>query len=231
MARILIGNVKGPKGDAGATGPQGPQGATGATGPKGEKGDTGARGPQGIQGPQGAQGPQGPKGEPGDPVVRYGTITAVTDATYDVELDDGTELDNVTYIVSACDGSAGDRCIVEQVRSDDLTYDVVTGRFGDNSHSVNGKVFVGTTVLRSDPLGGQVLFSSPGNFVDNFGREFDIMRDFVIMYNGDGNTIPSCTISPEVRRTNNVQEIVARTSRNIGDGQVFRVNWLVYLGE
>lgn len=166
MARILIGNVKGPKGDAGATGPQGPQGATGATGPKGEKGDTGAtgpqgprglqgeagatgpqgpqgekgdtgaRGPQGIQGPQGAQGPQGPKGEPGDPVVRYGTITAVTDATYDVELDDGTELDNVTYIVSACDGSVGDRCIVEQVRSDDLTYNVVTGRFGDNSHYV-----------------------------------------------------------------------------------------------
>lgn len=136
MARILIGNVKGPKGDAGATGPQGPQGATGATGPKGEKGDTGARGPQGIQGPQGAQGPQGPKGEPGDPVVRYGTITAVTDATYDVELDDGTELDNVTYIVSACDGSAGDRCIVEQVRSDDLTYDVVTGRFGDNPRYV-----------------------------------------------------------------------------------------------
>lgn len=166
MARILIGNVKGPKGDAGATGPQGPQGATGATGPKGEKGDTGAtgpqgprglqgeagatgpqgpqgekgdtgaRGPQGIQGPQGVQGPQGPKGEPGDPVVRYGTITAVTDTTYDVELDDGTELDNVTYIVSARDGSVGDRCIVEQVRSDDLTYNVVTGRFGDNSHYV-----------------------------------------------------------------------------------------------
>lgn len=170
MARILIGNVKGPKGDAGATGPQGPQGATGATGPKGEKGDTGAtgpqgprgpqgeagatgpqgpqgekgdtgaRGPQGIQGPQGAQGPQGPKGEPGDPVVRYGTITAVTDTTYDVELDGGTELDNVTYIVSACDGSVGDRCIVEQVRSDDLTYNVVTGRFGDNSHSVNQQI-------------------------------------------------------------------------------------------
>ena len=166
MARILIGNVKGPKGATGATGPQGPQGATGATGPKGEKGDTGAtgpqgprgpqgkagatgpqgpqgekgdtgaRGPQGIQGPQGAKGPQGPKGEPGDPVVRYGTITAVTDTTYDVELDDGTELDNVTYIVSACDGSVGDRCIVEQVRSDDLTYNVVTGRFGDNPHYV-----------------------------------------------------------------------------------------------
>ena len=32
MARILIGNIKGPKGD---TGPQGPQGATGPQGPQG----------------------------------------------------------------------------------------------------------------------------------------------------------------------------------------------------
>lgn len=57
------------------------------------------------------------------------------------------------------------------------------------------------------------------------------MRDFVIMYNGDGNATPYCTISPEVRLKDNVQEIVARTSKNIGDGQAFRVNWLVYLGE
>ena len=57
------------------------------------------------------------------------------------------------------------------------------------------------------------------------------MRDFVIMYNGDGNTIPFCTIAPEVRWSNDVQEIVARTSRSIGEGQLFRVNWLVYLGE
>lgn len=35
MARILIGNVKGPKGDTGETGPQGPQGAQGATGATG----------------------------------------------------------------------------------------------------------------------------------------------------------------------------------------------------
>lgn len=76
-----------------------------------------------------------------------------------------------------------------------------------------------------------MLFSSPGNFVETFGREFDVMRDFVIMYNGDGNTIPFCTIAPEVRWSNDVQEIVARTSRSIGEGQLFRVNWLVYLGE
>ena len=35
MARILIGNIKGPKGDTG------PQGAQGPTGPQGPKGDTG----------------------------------------------------------------------------------------------------------------------------------------------------------------------------------------------
>ena len=47
MARVLIGNFKGPqgpKGDRGATGPQGPQGIQGAKGdpgPKGDKGDSG----------------------------------------------------------------------------------------------------------------------------------------------------------------------------------------------
>ena len=35
MARILIGNIKGPKGD---TGPQGKQGPTGPQGPKGDTG-------------------------------------------------------------------------------------------------------------------------------------------------------------------------------------------------
>lgn len=44
MARIKIGNVKGPKGDTGAQGPQGVQGKQGATGPQGAKGDTGERG-------------------------------------------------------------------------------------------------------------------------------------------------------------------------------------------
>lgn len=33
MARIFIGNIKGPKGETGARGATGPQGATGATGP------------------------------------------------------------------------------------------------------------------------------------------------------------------------------------------------------
>ena len=66
MARVLIGNFKGPKGDkgdtgaTGATGPQGPQGKQGNTGA------TGATGPQGIQGPKGDTGATGPKGDKGN---------------------------------------------------------------------------------------------------------------------------------------------------------------------
>lgn len=63
MARILIGNIKGPQGiqgPRGETGPQGIQGLRGETGPTGPKGDTGPVGPQGPQGPQGIQGPLPP---------------------------------------------------------------------------------------------------------------------------------------------------------------------------
>ena len=56
MAKVFIGNVKGPQGEKGDTGARGPQGI------QGEKGDTGARGPQGIQGEKGDTGPQGPQG-------------------------------------------------------------------------------------------------------------------------------------------------------------------------
>ena len=76
MAKVLIGNVKGPKGDTGPQGPQGEQGPTGATGPqgpKGDKGDTGATGPEGPQGPKGdagETGPQGPTGPKGDTGAR-----------------------------------------------------------------------------------------------------------------------------------------------------------------
>lgn len=75
MARIKIGNFKGPKGDkgdkgaTGATGQQGPTGAKGATGEQGPAGPTGPQGPQGVQGVKGATGatgPQGPKGDKGD---------------------------------------------------------------------------------------------------------------------------------------------------------------------
>ena len=50
MAKVFIGNVKGPQGEKGDTGAQGPQGI------QGERGDTGPQGPQGIQGPAGESG-------------------------------------------------------------------------------------------------------------------------------------------------------------------------------
>ena len=56
MARILIGNIKGPQG------PQGIQGETGPQGLQGIQGETGPQGPQGIQGEKGETGPQGPQG-------------------------------------------------------------------------------------------------------------------------------------------------------------------------
>ena len=77
MAKVLIGNIKGPKGDKGdkgdrgiqgvqgLKGDQGIQGIQGPTGPKGDKGDKGDRGEQGIQGIQGIQGPVGPQGPEG----------------------------------------------------------------------------------------------------------------------------------------------------------------------
>lgn len=63
MARILIGNIKGPQGiqgPKGDTGPQGIQGLQGETGIQGPKGEIGPAGPQGPQGPQGIQGPMPP---------------------------------------------------------------------------------------------------------------------------------------------------------------------------
>ena len=56
MARIPIGNIKGPQG------PQGIQGETGPQGLQGIQGETGPQGPQGIQGEKGDTGPQGPQG-------------------------------------------------------------------------------------------------------------------------------------------------------------------------
>lgn len=56
MARILIGNIKGPQG------PQGIQGETGPQGLQGIQGETGPQGTQGIQGEKGDTGPQGPRG-------------------------------------------------------------------------------------------------------------------------------------------------------------------------
>lgn len=60
MARILIGNIKGPQGIQGPQGIKGDTGPQGEIGPQGPKGDKGGTGPAGPQGPIGPAGPQGP---------------------------------------------------------------------------------------------------------------------------------------------------------------------------
>ena len=62
MARVLIGNFKGPKGDPGPQGERGPEGAVGPVGPEGPQGIQGKEGPVGPKGEQGAVGPMGPAG-------------------------------------------------------------------------------------------------------------------------------------------------------------------------
>ena len=84
MARVFIGNFKGPQGETGATGetgPQGPQGPTGATGPQGPQGEIGETGPQGPQGPIGATGPAGPQGEEGTANTEFVEATEIQKLT------------------------------------------------------------------------------------------------------------------------------------------------------
>ena len=95
MAKILIGNIKGP------IGPQGPQGEQGPVGPQGPKGNTGPQGEQGPQGIQGPVGPQGPKGDTGPmpTLINNGTTTqagvGALDAAYGKTLTDkDTDLQN-----------------------------------------------------------------------------------------------------------------------------------------
>ena len=62
MARVLIGNFKGPQGEQGKQGERGPEGAVGPVGPEGPQGIQGKEGPVGPKGEQGIQGPIGPAG-------------------------------------------------------------------------------------------------------------------------------------------------------------------------
>ena len=143
--------------------------------------------------------------------------------------DEDPEIQPGIRMLSGCAGAKVDDIVVVET-IDHVSYATGVVLHG-NPHYVTGKVFIGSTVLQSSAQGGQILFSSPGNFVESFGREFDVLRDFVIMYNGDGNAVQYCTINPEIREKSGVLEIVARTSKSIGEGQMFRVNWIVYLGE
>lgn len=157
--------------------------------------------------------------------MAWGDVVAVNNQFVDV-MTGGTVSGSLRY-TTACDGIAeGDRVLIQHVGREP----VVVGIVSKGEKKIGATVHVGTTVLRSSGERGNVLFSSPGNFDDSFGVGFDVNKDYIFMYNGDGNAIPHCIIAPEVRFRNDVQEIVARTSGSISAGQLFRVNWMVYIG-
>lgn len=179
MARILLGNVKGP---AGPTGEAGPQGQQGPTGPAGEQGPTG---PQGGTGPQGPQGPTGPAGEQGIRGSRWTcgtTITGVsttetifsnsgiTDAiTGDLYMntDSGniyrcTLSGDATTAKWVYDGNSGSKIV--KINTDEIMNDWVRCT-GDN---------IGTLKCGAYGLGRYVAFDGTGNGVlSSDGMEWD----------------------------------------------------------
>lgn len=157
--------------------------------------------------------------------MAWGDVVAVNNQFVDV-MTGGTVSGSLRY-TTACDGIAeGDRVLIQHVGREP----VVVGIVSKGQKKSEATVHIGSTVLQSDADRGNVLFSSPGNFDDSFGVGFDINKDYIFMYNGDGNAIGPNIISPEIRRSGNVLKIVARTSNSISDGQNFRVNWMVYIG-
>lgn len=157
--------------------------------------------------------------------MAWGDVVAVHNQFVDV-MTGGTVSGSLRY-TTACDGIAeGDRVLIQHVGREP----VVVGIVSKGEKKSEATVHIGTTVLQSNADRGSVLFSSPGNFDDNFGVGFDINKDYIFMYNGDGNAVGTNIISPEIRWKDDVLEIVARTSNSISSGQLFRVNWMVYIG-
>lgn len=157
--------------------------------------------------------------------MAWGDVVAVHNQFVDV-MTGGTVSGSLRY-TTACDGIAeGDRVLIQHVGREP----VVVGIVSKGEKKSEATVHIGTTALQSNADRGNVLFSSPGNFDDNFGVGFDINKDYIFMYNGDGNAAGTNIISPEIRWKDDVLEIVARTSNSISSGQQFRVNWMVYIG-
>ena len=101
MARLLIGNIKGPKGD---------KGDTGATGPQGKQG---AQGVQGLQGPQGPSGPQGASG-----------VTAPASGFFTLQVDPNGDL----YAVYADTVTASEALVSYDQATGDLYYTINDGK-------------------------------------------------------------------------------------------------------
>ena len=105
MARILIGNIKGPQGIQGPKGERGIQGPQGPAGPQGEKGDTGAQGPKGDKGATGVQGPVGPMPALTENLLATVPGTAL-DATMGKRLKDELDSQNLSFAKSIGDLSS-----------------------------------------------------------------------------------------------------------------------------
>ena len=167
MAKLFIGNIKGPQGETGeqgpqglqgiqgeqgpqgeggGIGPQGPQGEAGPTGPQGPQGEAGPTGPTGPEGPQGLQGErgeQGPKGEKGDPGV----------STVDIYGDELGEWDTLTSTTLAYNSN--------KVAYGNGLYVVVNG--GNNILTSNDRVTWDTITL-SDVEINDIIYAN-GMFV------------------------------------------------------------------
>lgn len=83
MAKILIGNIKGPKGDKGDTGAQGAQG------PKGD---------QGIQGIQGPQGPAYTVNDTDKANIAAAVKASLTKENWTFTLEDGSTVTKAVYV-------------------------------------------------------------------------------------------------------------------------------------
>ena len=116
MARLLIGNIKGPKGDKGDTGATGPQGKQGAQGVQGMQGPQGPSGPQGVQGMQGPQGPSGPQGASG--------VTAPASGFFTLQVDPNGDL----YAVYADTATASEAPVSYNQATGDLYYMINDGK-------------------------------------------------------------------------------------------------------
>ena len=115
MARILIGNIKGPQGIQGPKGDRGIQGPQGPAGPQGEKGDTGPQGPKGDKGATGLQGPAGPMPTLTENLLATAPGTAL-DATMGKQLKDELDSQNLS-LAPASKTIAGDTYIIRFAKS------------------------------------------------------------------------------------------------------------------
>lgn len=188
MARILIGNIKGPQGIQGIKGDKGDKGDTGAKGDRGDKGDTGAQGIQGIQGPQGVRGEQGPKG-PMPPLINNALQSTAGVGALDAAMGK-TIMDQVTT------NSAG----IAQVNSD-------LAKKTNDSDFTTGTFLIKSNQMQFEAPSAQYTLTKNSficyiNIRGTFKNDEEVLIQgfpFVFGYNGSTLSYQNIGYSPEVR--------------------------------